>query len=194
MRPEYLAYFKDLFEGRAEFSWNAWFARHDEELRKELPRAQYLRLKFQKLDEAERSLRDAGIDFTTSPVARRERYYSLLHPSVCDEKGRPSEAFRRKAYDGAYGKFMDGDVAEGRRILEAYAKKLKRKSVARRAEELADFAFDGSMEFQDGDARLGRAMLEIVAGFELGDDRLDPPILNARQALEERATAPDAET
>ena len=41
IRPEHLAYFKDLLEGRAEISWRAWFKKHDKELIQELPRREY---------------------------------------------------------------------------------------------------------------------------------------------------------
>src|SRR3712207_6820616 len=118
MRAEHLTYFKDLLEGRAEESWNAWFARHRPELERELPRADYLRIRFNTLDEAEKQLRAAGIDYTPDPVAaRRERHYALLDPSVLDERGRPLPEFQRRAYSGAVGQLMDGDVEAARVTL-----------------------------------------------------------------------------
>jgi hypothetical protein len=76
IRLGHLAYFKDLLEGRAPVSWHAWFKRNEAQLAQELPRAAFLRLKFHKLDEAEKILRQAGVEFSVSPLAKREKYYS----------------------------------------------------------------------------------------------------------------------
>ena len=183
MRPDHLGYFKDLLEGRATISWNAWFRRNESELSQELPRMAFLQLKFGKLDEAERLLREAGIDFSISPLARREKCYSLLHESVLDEDGRPKESFRRKAYGGAFGHFLDGQLEEGKKTLAAFLRKLKRRPMRERVEELSDFCYDGEMEFEYGDGAVGQAMLELVAALETGDDLLDPAINRAREVL-----------
>ena len=124
IRPEHLLYFKDLLEGRADISWNAWFRQNEQQLSQELPRMVFLQLKFHKLDEAERMLKEAGIDYTISPQGRCERRFSMLAESILDEKGRPKESFMRKAYGGAGGHFMDNRIEEGRRALESYLTKL----------------------------------------------------------------------
>jgi hypothetical protein len=183
MRPEHLAFFKDLFEGRAAVSWRAWFKQNDAQLAQDLPRADYLRLKFHMLDEAERLLRQAGIEFTASPLAKREKYYSLLHESVLDECGRPKESFRRKAYNGAVGQFLDGEPAKAKETLTALLRKLKRRPMEKRIEELEGMCFDGEMDFEYGDRELGRMMLELVTALETGDDLLDPAIFRAREVL-----------
>jgi hypothetical protein len=183
MRPEHFAYFKDLFEGRAAVSWRAWFKQHDAQLAQDLPRADYLRLKFHMLDEAEKLLRQAGIEFTVSPLAKREKYYSLLHASVLDERGRPKESFRRKAYNGAVGQFLDGEPAKAKETLTAFLRKLNRRPMEKRIEELEEMCFDGEMNFEYGDRELGRMMLELVAALEFGDDLLDPAIFRAREVL-----------
>lgn len=183
IRPEYLAYFKDLFEGRAEISWRAWFFQNDAQLAQDLPRAEYLRLKFKKLDEAEKLLREAGIAFTISPLARREKYYALLHDSVLDERGRPKESFRRNAYDGAVGQFLDGNSVKAKEILSTCLRKLKRRPIEKRIEELEGMCFDGEMEYEYGQRELGRMILELIASLETSDDLLDPAILRARELL-----------
>ena len=71
MRPEHLAYFKDLFDGRAQLGWHAWFARHDRELQQDLPRAAYLHLKFRKLDEAELKEMIGRMQGAGAPPVRR---------------------------------------------------------------------------------------------------------------------------
>lgn len=188
MRPEHLTYFKDLFEGRAAVSWRAWFKQNEAQLAQELPRTDFLRLKFHMLDEAEKLLRGAGIEFSISPLAKREKYYSLLHESVLDENGRPKESFRRKAYDGAFGQFLDGHSVKAKETLTAFLRKLKRRPMAKRIEELEGMCFDGEMEFEHGERDLGRTMLELVAALETGDDLLDPAINRAREVLERGLT------
>lgn len=183
IRPEYLAYFKDLFEGRAAISWQAWFKENDAQLSQDLPRAAYLRLKFQMLDEAEKLLRQAGVEFFVSPLAKREKYYSLLHESVLDDRGRPNESFRRKAYNGAAGQFFDGKLLEARKTLIAFLSKLNRRPIEKRIEEIEDMCFDGEMNFEYGDRELGRMMLEVIAALETGNDLLDPAICRAREVL-----------
>lgn len=189
MRLEHLKYFRELLEGRAEISWHAWFQRHRQELEAELPRADFLRLRFHHLDEAERQLRAGGIDYTPDPAAaRRERYYALLHPSVLDERGRPLESFRRAAYEGARGQIMDGDLEGARSTLAAYVRKVRRYRAERRAEALEELAFDGEMELTLGDPAAGRLMLEAVASVPEGDDLRDPAIRRAKELLQEADT------
>src|SRR5687768_8152671 len=101
LSPHHLEYFKDLLEGRAEISWNAWIAANKDELERTLPRTEFLHLKFKNIEEAERLLTANGIPFEITDRGRQEKYFALLAPEVCDEKGRPKEEFRRKAYGGA---------------------------------------------------------------------------------------------
>lgn len=176
---EHLSYFKELFEGRAVLSWHAWFKQNDARLARELPRADYLRLKFHKLDEAEKLLRQAGIEFVISPLARREKYYSLLHESALDERGRPNESFRRKAYNGAVGQFLDGQPEMAKETLADFLQKAKRRQI----EELQDLCYDGEIDYEYGDSGLGQMILELVAEIETGDDLLDPVIFRAREVL-----------
>lgn len=183
MLAEYLAYFKDLLEGRANISWNGWFAANEAQLEQDLPRAAFLRLKFKKLEEAKMLLTAAGMEFSPSPLAKRERYYSLLHPDVCDDLGRPKESFRRQGYSGAFGKFLDGDIEAATELLTSYIKKVRRRPALQRAEEIGDICFDGEIEFTLGNAELGRLMLELVARMKLGDDLIDPAIFRARELL-----------
>lgn len=185
MRPEHLSYFVDLLEGRAEVSWHAWFAAHEAELARDLPRAEFLRLKFQKVKEAEKLLQSAGIPYTEDPsAARRERYYALLHPSVLDERGRPRPEFRRKAYNGVMGQLMDGDFDAARATLAKLIRRIRRHPAEKQAEELEDLCFDGEMELTLGDPAVGRALLEAAASVPRWDDQVDPATDRARELLQ----------
>jgi hypothetical protein len=102
---------------------------------------------------------------------------------VLDENGRPKESFRRKAYDGAFGCFLDGHPEKGKEILANSLRKLGRRPILKRAQALDELSFDGEMEFEYGDREIGRIMLELVASLDIGNDLLDPAILRARQVL-----------
>jgi hypothetical protein len=184
IRPEHLAYFKNLFEGRAEISWKAWFPQNEAQLTQDLPRVDFLRLKFYNLDEAEKLLKQAGVEYIPSPLAiRRERYYAQLHQSVLDEKGRPKEAFLRKAYGGAVGAFMDKNFEKGKKALKRELGKIMRRHPLVRSEDLGDFYFSGEMEFELGNRDLGQAIIELVAAVQTDDDLLFFAIDRARELL-----------
>jgi hypothetical protein len=154
-------------------------------LKRELPRAEFLRLKFHKLDEAEALLIAAGVSYTPDPGAvRRERYHALLHPSVLDERGRPRPEFRRKAYNGAMGQLMDGDFDAARSTLAKYIRRVRRHPAEKQAEELEDLCFDGEMELTLGDPAVGRALLEAAASVPRWDDQVDPATDRARELLQ----------
>jgi len=164
MRDEHLQYFKALFEGRADISWRAWFAQNEAVLKAELPRAVLLRLRLNGLEEAEKLLKEAGVEYTTDPSAlRRERHFASFDPSLLDERGRPREDLRRKAYGGVFGMILDGEHDQARKRLEAEIRKIRRKPVLEQMADLADMCFDGETEFTNGNREIGRALLEAVA-------------------------------
>jgi hypothetical protein len=102
---------------------------------------------------------------------------------VLDDKGRPKPEFRRKAYDGAYGLFEDGDAQGARERISKFLRKIERFPIQRRVEELEGFWFDGEMEYRYGEQELGQMMLELLAALPAGDDLLDPAIFGARELL-----------
>jgi hypothetical protein len=190
LSPRHLDYFKDLLEGRAEVSWNAWFAANLTELEQALPRAEFLHLKFKKTDEAERLLKVNGISFTITGQGRREKRFALFHPEVCDERGLPREEFLRQAYGGAIGEYMDGRHPEAAKRVRNFVRKLQRKSIEVRHEEFTDLCFDGEMEILSGDTALGRILLEPLAALKIFDDRIDPLVFRARELLVRFSTTP----
>ena len=185
MRDEHLQYFKALFEGRADISWRAWFAQNEAVLKAELPRAVLLRLRLNGLEEAEKLLKEAGVEYTPNPSAvQRERHFASFDPSLLDERGRPREDLRRKAYGGVFGMILDGEHDQARKRLETEIRKIRRKPVLEQMADLADMCFDGETEFTNGNREIGRALLEAVASVPWGDDLLDPETQRARKLLE----------
>lgn len=185
MKDEWLHYFKEVLEGRARIGWRAWWMHHEETIKAELPRMQYLQLKFHNLDEAARILSQRGIAFQESPLAKRERYYALLHKSCLDEHGRPTEEHKRSGWGGAVGLLMDGMPDEAKKTVFAALAKVKRKRSVARAEELADILFDAQMSMEAGElGPLDELVLETVAGWQITDDLSGPHIETARRLLE----------
>ncbi len=184
MKEEHLEYFKSLLEGRANVSWHGWFGPNEAALQEELPRADFLRLKFHNVDAARDALVAAGIEFTESPLAKREKYYATLSKTVLDSAGRPRPEFKRKAYGDAMGYFMDGDIETGVDHLAKFLKTLRRRPIDVRREELEGLCFDAEMELEYGNPKTARAMLQLVADFPSNGDLLDGAIDRANKLLE----------
>lgn len=92
MDAEHLEYFKAALEGRASVGWNVWFAANQQALAQQLSRPALLRLKFSKLDEAERLLAQAGIVPRSTAGKRYEMYCAEFAADVVDANGRPLPA------------------------------------------------------------------------------------------------------
>jgi hypothetical protein len=173
MDAEHLAYFKAAMEGEAKVGWNIWFATHQQALSRQLSRPAFLRLKFKKLDEAERLLAAAGIVPRSTVGKRYECYCALLVGDAMDENGRPNLAFWRSRYDGALGKLADGDRQAGTALLHRCCERASSMGLEAMHDLLTDLCFDGEMELTLGNAEVGRAMLGIVVqagkSHELGE-------------------------
>jgi hypothetical protein len=152
-------------------------------LSQELTRADFLRLKFDKLDEAERQLRMASVSYVPSALIRKERLYASLHPSVLDEKGRPIEYIRAKAYDNAFGEFISGNIAQAEVILKKYLDHALESQDPLRIELITDFSADGEMEYLNGSEQLGAIMLNLLVKIDNSDDLIEPLITAAKNLL-----------
>lgn len=179
-----LQYFRDLIEGREVPSWHPWWRANEARLRQELPRVDFLRLKFGHLRAMAEVLAGAGIEFTWSPRGRREAAYARLHPSAVDERGHPLPEFRKRAYDGAVALFQAGDAAGGANQLDKVLKRIRRmKDEAERGEALAEMQIDGEQLYDEGETAAGLALLRAVARWETVSDLDSPAVDYARQAL-----------
>ncbi len=183
-KKEQLEYFKELIEGRATVSWRAWWNSNDAILKSQLKRPEYARLKFKRVKYAHEIIEANGIKVEWGAPAKRESYYANLCESVLDEKGRPEETFRRNAYNGASGDFIDGKFEKAREKLTKIISKLKKKGSLKAREELEDMQFDGEMMVTDEvDEEFGKALLKAVVSYGYGDDLTDFVVDRADEIL-----------
>ena len=185
IKPEHLEYFTALIEGADDVpGWHRWWAAHQGELA-DLPRMQFLKLKFEKVRRAAEILDEHGIRYSWSPRGRLAAAYADLDPSVLDERGRPLPEIRRQAYGGAIGAIEDGEHQEATRLLAREIRRIRKLDEVEQGQELADMEFDGEQYLLEGDIPSGRAILEAVASWGPGNDLTDPAVSAARERLAE---------
>ena len=92
-------------------------------------------------------------------------------------------SFRRQAFDGAFGQFLDGDHAGGTATLLKIVGKIRRMPILRRCEELNEMCFLGEIELTLGDPIIGTAILEAVTTVPDNHDLLHHAIDRAHKLL-----------
>ncbi|KPG87345.1 hypothetical protein AN993_04735 [Stenotrophomonas maltophilia] len=185
MDAEHLEYFKAALEGRASVGWNVWFAANQHALAQQLSRPALLRLKFSKLDEAERLLAQAGIVPRSTAGKRYEMYCAKFAADVVDANGRPLPALWRAAHGGAIGLLADGEREAGQAKLLVEFRRARKRGLQQGHEWLADLCFEGEMELTSGNAEVGRSLLAVVVQAGSGNDLLDATAMIARAQLDE---------
>ncbi|MEG0191960.1 MAG: hypothetical protein RR831_00615 [Stenotrophomonas sp.] len=187
MDAEHLEYFKAALEGRASVGWNVWFAANQQALAQQLSRPALLRLKFSRLDEAERLLAQAGIVPRSTAGKRYEMYCAEFSADVVDANGRPLPAIWRTGHGGAIGLLADGDHGAGQAQLLAEFQRVRKRGLQDAHEWLSDVCFEGEMELTGGNAEVGRSLLSVVAQAGSGHDLLDATAIMARELLDQHA-------
>lgn len=187
MDAEHLEYFKAALEGRASVGWNVWFAANQQALAQQLSRPALLRLKFSKLDEAERLLAQTGIVPRSTAGKRYEMYCAEFAADVVDANGRPLPALWRAAHGGAIGLLADGEREAGQAKLLAEFRRARKRGLQQVHEWLADLCFEGEMELTSGNAEVGRGLLAVVVQAGSGHDLLDATAMIARALLGEHS-------
>ena len=183
---EQFQYFEQLIRGEADISWRAWWKRNEATLKVQLPRAEYLRIKFGLIEYAFKLLQEAGGDIEWGPAASREHYYARLHESVLDEKGRPSAEFQRQKYQGALRDLKAGDQEKAQRKMKRIIRQALKNREEYECEELCDIQFDGAQMLASGiddEIKLGLALTREIASLDDTDDIIGVPIRYARDAL-----------
>lgn len=183
MDAEHLEYFKAALEGRASVGWNVWFAANQHALAQQLSRPALLRLKFSKLDEAERLLAEAGIVPASTTGKRYEMYCAQFAAEAVDANGRPLPRYWRAAHGGAIGLLADGQHEAGRDKLLAEFRRTRKRGLQQAHEWLADLCFEGEMELSAGNVEVGRSLLGVVVQAGSGHDLLDGTAMIARELL-----------
>ncbi|MGO4718152.1 hypothetical protein AB4071_03350 [Stenotrophomonas sp. 2MCAF14_2] len=183
MDAEHLEYFKAALEGRAQVGWNIWFAANQHALAQQLSRPALLRLKFSKLDEAERLLAEAGIVPASTAGKRYEMYCAQFSADAVDGKGRPLPAIWRAAHGGAIGQLADGHYEAGQATLLAEFRRARKRGLQQAHEWLGDLCFEGEIELSGGNADVGRNLLAVVVQAGSGHDLLDGVAMIARERL-----------
>lgn len=189
MHPEWLAYFKDVIEGRPAPPWHLWWRDHQALLEPVLGRRAYLQLKLQKLEYAAALLSAHGVDFEWSDSGRLAVAHGRLHPSCLDDDGRPRPEYRER--DGGYLEaFCRGDVDGGHRLVEQRLAALRLvEDDVRRAEELGDFEFDAQALLDEGHVEAAVAALAAVARWEPLSGLENAAVRHARERLRARNAA-----
>lgn len=197
--PADLAYFSDLVEGREAVSWAAWWRGNDVRLRARLPRAEYLRLKFNRLEHAADVLTRAGVRYSWTPLGRARQLAADLDPRFVDEAGLPTPTWFHSF--GALAEAAEaGESAAVRRAAR------DRVTQTRRSREpgvraLCELVYDAETLHEFGSSladhryrAAATALLEAVAGIDSDDDVDElPAIHDARAALARLGRVDDVE-
>jgi hypothetical protein len=180
---EHLDYFKTLVEGADNAQgWHLWWAAHHQEIA-DLPRTQYLELKFEKVRAAAKVLDQHGIGYSWSRRGRLAAVWADHDPSVLDESGQPLPEFRREAFGGAIGAIEDGDLGRAAELLQREIRRIRTLPEIAQAQELGDMQLDGDHFLLEDNVAVGKAILEAVVSWGLGNDLTDHTVTAAIDRL-----------
>lgn len=181
---EHLIFFKDLMEGRANTHFSTYLRKNEESLKKSLPRASFLRLKFEPVSEIRKILADHNIKFQENEAAvRKEEYLTNFHPDVLDESGELSLTHKNALFNGAIKEFHKGNRRSAKGNLYDYIgfpKKLSQKKNLERIKDVITFA---SIEGMHGDVELGKFLLKSLSQIGRQYSEVDDFVLQAADEL-----------
>ncbi|WCM86864.1 hypothetical protein [Acidovorax sp. NCPPB 3576] len=179
----HLEYFKKLMEGHSGISFSAYLRKHEDSLREQLPRAQFLRLKFNSVDEIQKILNAAEISYQPSQSAiNTEKYLMNFHPDVLDENGKIKKSHKDEMFDGAIRLFDEDKLAAERALHKfiGYPKNINTKKSISRMEDVEGLA---EVEFEYGSKELGLFLLKTLASIERQFSDADEIVIRAKQSL-----------
>jgi hypothetical protein len=184
MESAHLNFLKNMLEGNNSITFSAWFKNHEAALKQCLPRAQFLRLKFNPTDEACALLAQHNIQFTTNALAvKNERFLLTWHASFLDDNGYVKQEQKAKLYEGAIGLLMQNDMAAGKKSIEKQLKNISKKKLPARANELEEMLGFAEIEFTLGDTTIGNSVLQSIAAMPMTLSYADEFILRAQNLL-----------
>jgi hypothetical protein len=187
MNIKYLNYFKDLIEGKEVVTWKVFWKENSKDFEKDLSRTDFLKLKFNKIDFGEQILKENNIPFTWSSKGKQQKVWANLHESVCDENGKPLLSFRRKAFSGAFGAYLDNKYELSTNKIKKHIKNiLNEKDQIQRSNLLNDAEFDAEVFLDEGYNEFAFSVLQEISEIETFDDLLIPAIQYAKLRLKKK--------
>ena len=184
--PRAVQELKSMIRGDADLTWHVWWAANEEGLEQRLPRLEFLKLKFGRLDGAAELLVAAGEPVEWSPRGRRLSAWSKLHRDAVDADGRPRAELRKMAYNGALAAFGRGDESEGlANITRFVGATVRRGRQSDRGQILGELVLDAEMLAADGNRRGALLIAKEVSNLAETPDDLSPAIAHAKK-LESR--------
>jgi hypothetical protein len=185
MDAAHLTFLKNMLQGHNDCSFKPWFKKHEAELKKCLPHAQFLRLKFTPTDEACALLNQHNIQFAINDLAiKNERYLMTWHASFLDDNGYVKPEQKAKLFNGAIGLLMQNEIEAGKQSIEKQLQKIAKMKMPKRADELEDMLGFAEMEFSFGDTNVGKCVLQSIAAMPMTLSYADDFILMAQDLLD----------
>jgi len=181
---EQLEYFKNLIEGRAPISWRAWWNKNESILKNQLSSPEYARIKFGLVKYAYKILNANEINVKWDASSEKESYLANVDESCLDEFGRVKESVKKTLYNGAGGKFLNGENEQGKKILFQLISEVKNQPIMEAKELLESMEYEGEMMVDSGiEVEFGKALLEAVVSFGYGNDLADFAVSEAEKKL-----------
>lgn len=187
MDQQHLDFFKQILEGKALYAFGVYLKKHEQSLKKQLPRGQFLRLKFKPLEEIEIILQQNNITYQLNPQAiKREKYLLCFHDSVLDENGFPTAAFEASLFNGAAHDFLNSAPEKASQKLHDYVwyTTNNNNNHAEILENFEEVGFHGTIEIEYGNQALGIFLLQYIAQQASDCSRISNLILNAKTTLQ----------
>jgi hypothetical protein len=192
-----LSYFRDLIEGRDAVSWTSWWSQNEGRLRMNLPRAEFLKLKFHALEHAATVLTAAGIEYSWSRLGRARHVVSWFDPRFVDGAGLPTSEWFRDL--GALAEAVE--QGEPSAIRQAAQEQVRVHRLRPPGEQpLCELVFHAGVLYELGShlaephfLTAGIALLEAIAEVDSDDDVDElPAVCDARAALARLTAHPSA--
>lgn len=185
VEKKHLDYFKDLVEGNASVAFSAYLRKNEQSLKEQFARAQFLRLKFDSIDEIIKILDESGIEYKLSNASiNMEKYLMNFHPDVLDENGRIKKSHRDTMFNGAVRLFYV-EKNKAKSALHKFLGIPKRLSEGGSIEHMEDVEAFAEIELRYGDVDLGLFLLREIASIGRQYTDVDDITTRVRERLRE---------
>lgn len=156
-------YLKSLLEGKSDVYFHAWFSNHSSEIERLLPRAEYLKLKFDPLSFARKRLETEGVACVPNESAIAYQEFLLTFASdLLDEKGDLRRDELLSLFDGIPSDYYCADRSEVVGKIERYLERHQEKDSEILSQDVVDLLyFFQSMDYADPDfSKFGIAAIQ----------------------------------